>query len=62
MRLKLHTEKGIYHYKFIPIFLGIKKIDKIIAHENLLILRRLCNEAGLNFILFYGTLLGFHYP
>ena len=58
MRLKLHTEKGIYHYKFIPIFLGIKKIDKIIAHENLLILRRLCNEAGLNFILFYGTLLG----
>ena len=58
MNLKINTERGVYRYKFVPIFQGIKRIDKKIAHENLLILKRLCDEAGLKFILFYGSLLG----
>ena len=58
MNLKLNTERGVYRYKFVPIFQGIKRINKKIAHENLLILKRLCDEAGLKFILFYGSLLG----
>lgn len=58
MRLKLHTENGLYKYKFIPIYQGIKRIDKTIAKENLTILKEVCDEYSLHFILFYGTLLG----
>lgn len=58
MKLKLHTEKGLYKYKFIPIYQGIKPINKTIAKENLTILKEVCDEYSLNFILFYGTLLG----
>lgn len=58
MRLKINTEKGVYNYKFIPIFEGIKRIDKKIAKENLAIFKKVCDEAGITFILFYGTLLG----
>lgn len=39
MKLKINTPKGIYHYKYIPIFLGIKPINKAIAKENLLLLK-----------------------
>ena len=48
----------MYRYKFVPIFQGIKRIDKKIARENLVLLKRLCDVAGLKFILFYGSLLG----
>ena len=58
MKLKLKTGKGIYRYKFIPIYQGIKRIDKSIAQENLEILKSICDDANLKFILFYGTLLG----
>jgi lipopolysaccharide cholinephosphotransferase len=58
MKLQLKTENGIYRYKFIPIYQGIKRIDKSIAQENLEILKDVCDNANLRFILFYGTLLG----
>lgn len=58
MKLKVKTSHGIYKYKFVPIFEGIKRIDKTIAKENLGILKKICDDAGLQFILFYGTLLG----
>ena len=58
MKLKLHTDKGLYKYKFIPIYQGIKRIDKTIAKENLTILKTVCDDSDLPFILFYGTLLG----
>ncbi len=58
MKLKVNTSHGIYKYKFVPIFEGIKRIDKTIAKENLAILKNVCDKANLKFILFYGTLLG----
>lgn len=58
MKLNVNTNRGIYKYKFVPIFEGIKRIDKTIAKANLSILKKICDEANLQFILFYGTLLG----
>lgn len=39
MKLKIYTDKGVYKYKFVPIFEGIKPINKDIARENLAILK-----------------------
>lgn len=58
MRLKIQTSNGVYRYKFIPIYQGIKPIDKTIAFENLLLLRKICQAADIHFLLYYGTLLG----
>lgn len=58
MKLKIQTSNGVYKYKFVPIYEGIKPINKVIAKENLSLLKELCDEAQLKFILFYGTLLG----
>ena len=58
MKQIIHTSAGTYSYAFRPIFAGIKPIDKVIAKENLFLLKDICDEAGLKFILFYGTLLG----
>lgn len=58
MKLKIQTSQGVYKYKFVPIYEGIKPINKAIAKENLTILKKVCDEAQLKFILFYGTLLG----
>lgn len=58
MKLKIPTSKGNYLYRFIPIYPGIKPIDKEKAKENLSLLKRICNKHNLDFILFFGTLLG----
>ncbi|WP_288279423.1 LicD family protein [uncultured Prevotella sp.] len=54
----IDTPKGKYRYKFVPIFEGIKPIDKEIANENLKLLKEVCDRNGLQFLLFFGTLLG----
>ena len=58
MKLNIPTVKGNYSYRFVPIYQGIKPIDKEKAKENLSLLKRICNTHHLDFILFYGTLLG----
>ena len=58
MYKSISTPKGKYHYKFVPIFEGIKPIDKKIAKENLLLLKQVCDRNHLTFLLFFGTLLG----
>jgi hypothetical protein len=58
MKLNIPTSKGNYSYRFVPIYEGIKPIDKEKAKENLSLLKRICNAHHLEFILFYGTLLG----
>lgn len=58
MRLKIETPKGTYRYKFIPIFEGIKPINKEIAKENLFLLKEVCDRHDVHFLLFFGTLLG----
>ncbi|MEE0052529.1 MAG: LicD family protein [Prevotella sp.] len=58
MKLKIKTPVGNYYYKYVPIFLGIKPIDKVIAKENLLLLKKILNNNDVSFILAFGTLLG----
>lgn len=58
MKLKIKTPKGPYYYKYVPIFLGIKPIDKVIAKENLLLLKNILDKNQLAFLLSFGTLLG----
>lgn len=54
----ISTPKGKYKYKFIPIYEGVKKIDKVIANENLKLLKEVCDKHHLTFLLYFGTLLG----
>lgn len=58
MKLKINTPNGPYHYKYVPIFLGIKPIDKKIAKENLLLVKSIFDKNNLLFLLSFGTLLG----
>jgi hypothetical protein len=58
MKLSINTLKGKYTYKYVPIFLGIKPIDKAIAKENLLLLKDILDKNHLRFLLLFGTLLG----
>ena len=58
MYKKISTPKGVYKYQFVPIFEGIKPIDKAISNENLKLLKDVCDRNGLNFLLYFGTLLG----
>lgn len=58
MKLSIPTPRGRYTYRFVPIFEGIKRIDKRQAQENLSLLRDVCERNGLPFLLFFGTLLG----
>ena len=47
-----------FHYKTKPIYLGVKRIDKEIALENLCVLKRVLDKRGVEFQLTYGSLLG----
>lgn len=58
MTLKIETPQGIYKYKFVPIFLGYKQIDKAKAKENLLLLKSILDKHHIMFMLAYGTVLG----
>lgn len=49
MKLKIKTPVGNYYYKYVPIFLGIKPIDKVIAKENLLLLKGILDKHNLKF-------------
>ena len=58
MKLKIKTPVGNYYYKYVPIFLGIKPINKVIAKENLLLLKSILDNNHVLFLLSFGTLLG----
>lgn len=55
---KIRLSKGVYHYKTIPIFSGVKQINKDIAFENLCILKEVLDSQGVEFQITFGTLLG----
>lgn len=55
---KIKTSTGVIKYKTIPLYLGVKQIDKQIAAENLAILKRILDKKGLKPLFAYGTLLG----
>lgn len=54
----LKTMDGDIHYTTYPLYVGIKKIDKAIARENLLLLKSIVDEQQISFGLIGGTLLG----
>lgn len=47
-----------YKYKTIPLFPGVKQINKEIASDNLLLLKQIFDKYNINFQLAAGTLLG----
>jgi glycerol-3-phosphate cytidylyltransferase len=55
---KIKTSHGIIKYKTYPLYLGIKKIDKLKSKENLFLLKKVCEKHKLFFGLIAGTLLG----
>ena len=52
------TSHGAIRYKTIPLFPGVKRIDKEIAFENLCLLKSILDANGIKFQLAFGTLLG----
>lgn len=55
---KIKTPDGYLHYRTIPLFPGVKQIDKTIAFENLIIFKEILDKYQIPFMLSYGTLLG----
>lgn len=58
MKKTLQTPIGPYKYKFVPVYEGVKRIDKKQARENLELFRDILSEHNLKFLLAFGTLLG----
>ncbi len=58
MEKKLLTPQGIYEYKPLIVYEGIKRIDKVKARENLLLFKNVAERNGLIFGLAFGTFLG----
>ena len=56
--VEIQTNKGIYEFNEIKFELGVKKINREIAKENLLDLRKCLERHNIIFGLMYGTLLG----
>lgn len=54
----IKTKKGRYIFKQRNLYLGIKKINKQVAFQNLLDVKSEFEQKGLYFGLIYGTLLG----
>lgn len=54
----IKTSNGKIKYRIHPLYLGIKRINKYIAKENLLLLKRVVDKNNIFFGLIAGTLLG----
>lgn len=55
---KIKLTNGVYQYKTIPIFEGVKRINKEVAFKNLCILKNELDQYGVEFQITFGTLLG----
>jgi lipopolysaccharide cholinephosphotransferase len=54
----LQTIRGPYKFKQVDLYLGRKKINKVISRANLLDIKKILDKGNLNFGLIHGTLLG----
>jgi len=54
----INTPKGLFHYKPITIYLGIKQINREVAFENFKLLMSILKKKGIKANPFLGTLLG----
>lgn len=55
---KIKLSNGVIKYKTVPLYGGVKLIDKEKALENLLLVKKVLDERNVPFQLAYGTLLG----
>lgn len=55
---KIKTRSGYIRYKTVPLYLGIKRIDKEKSFENLILFKEVMDSQNIEFMLVYGTLLG----
>lgn len=55
---KIILSNGVIRYKPIPLYPGVKIIDRVQATENLLLLKSILDRAQIPFMLIAGTLLG----
>lgn len=58
MKFKIKTSVGVYKYTMIPLFAGVKVINKEISRHNLAIFYDTLTDAGIKVFLAYGTMLG----
>lgn len=54
----IHTTRGDYAFEPINLYHGRKRIDRMTAQENLLILREILTKTNIRWGLIFGTLLG----
>ena len=55
---RIKTTNGYIRYTTHPIYPGIKRIDKKLATENLLLLKDILDRNNISYVLIAGTLLG----
>lgn len=55
---KIKLSNGYFHYKTIPLYAGVKQINKDIAYENLVVLKEVLDKQDVEFQISFGTLLG----
>lgn len=57
-KIRIPKTNQLYHYNTIPLYPGVKRINKIVALENLILLKSLLDANNIKFQLAAGTLLG----
>lgn len=55
---KIKTAKGVVHFRMIPLYMGVKMIDRERAAENLMLIKSILDQKQIPFLLIGGTLLG----
>lgn len=58
MKFKIKTPLGVYRYTMVPLFAGVKVIDKDISRQNLAVFYDTLAASGIKLFLAYGTMLG----
>lgn len=58
MKFRIKTPVGVYKYKMVPLFAGVKRIDKDVSRHNLILFYDTLTAAGIKIFLAYGTMLG----
>lgn len=58
MKFKIKTPIGVYTYTMVPLFAGVKIINKEISRKNLEIFYDFLAKKGIRVFLAYGTMLG----
>lgn len=58
MKEEIITDKGIYTYEKVELYIGRKILDPDVSRRNLLDFKKVCDKHGIRYGLMFGTLLG----